>query len=406
MKKGIVMDINDSFLTLLTPEGEFLRARKQDQPYTIGEEIRFFPILNDKTSKSNYTLKNIYKVKTVWALMAALVIMLGSFFPIYQNNQAYAYMSIDVNPSIELGVNKNMQVVELNGFNKQGNTIISQLGVWKKKDVSELTKAILKEMKEAGYLRAKKQVIISTVRTKVPEEKIEKKLQENIEAIKTSVASQQVELTVLTATQKEREKAQKLGISTGKYQENKIKATNNQKDKDKDKDKDKTNEKKQDNAVPQQPTDHVSPGQIKKLIENNKVENKKKNENKRSDELSIPPGQLKKMEEEQVKQNQEQQREQAKQNQEQQREQLKQNQEQQREQAKQNQEQQREQAKQNQEQQREQAKQNQEQQREQAKQNQEQQREQFNKKEKVNENKKSKPKLKSVEKENKSDKNK
>jgi hypothetical protein len=308
MKKGIVMDINDAFLTLLTPEGEFLRAKKQDQPYSIGEEIRFFPILNDKTSKSNYTLKNIYKVKTVWALMAALVILLGSFFPIYQNNKAYAYMSIDVNPSIELGVNKYMQVVELNGFNKEGKIIISQLGIWKKKGVSELTKAILKEMKEAGYLMAKKQVIISTVWTKEPEEKIEKKLQENIEAIKTSVASQQVELTVLTATQKEREKAQQLGISTGKYQENKIKATNNQKNKDKKK----TKEKKQDNAVPQQPTDHVPPGQSKKQTENNTVENNKQDETNRSDDLSIPPGQLKKMEEEQVKQNQEQQREQFK----------------------------------------------------------------------------------------------
>jgi hypothetical protein len=42
MKKGIVMEIDESCLTLLTPEGEFLHARRQNQPYAIGEEIHFF----------------------------------------------------------------------------------------------------------------------------------------------------------------------------------------------------------------------------------------------------------------------------------------------------------------------------------------------------------------------------
>ncbi|MCL6572409.1 MAG: anti-sigma factor domain-containing protein, partial [Bacillus sp. (in: Bacteria)] len=69
MKKGIVMDINDTFLTLLTPEGEFLRTKKQDHPYTIGEEIHFHPIASVPKSKSIYFVKNIFKVKSVWAVV-------------------------------------------------------------------------------------------------------------------------------------------------------------------------------------------------------------------------------------------------------------------------------------------------------------------------------------------------
>jgi hypothetical protein len=42
MKQGIIMEIDDEFLTLMTPEGEFLHARRQNQPYAIGEEIHFF----------------------------------------------------------------------------------------------------------------------------------------------------------------------------------------------------------------------------------------------------------------------------------------------------------------------------------------------------------------------------
>jgi hypothetical protein len=310
MKKGIVMDINDTFLTLLTPEGEFLRTKKQDQPYTIGEEIHFHPIESVQKSKSIYSVKNIFKVKSVWAVVAALVIFLGSLMPMYQNNKAYAYLSIDVNPSIELGVNKKMQVIELTGYNKEGKGIISQLDDWKKEDVLELTQAILAQLKKDGFLKAKEHVIISTVRTKVLGKKVEKKLQDNIVAIKATVNHEQLKLTVLTGTKKEMEKAHTLGITTGKYQENKIQLTNIQETKDQEKTKE--NGKKKDKiTVPEQPVDQVSPEKVKKQTENNNgiIENNKQNEKIHANELSIPPGQLKKWEEEKIKQNKGQQKE-------------------------------------------------------------------------------------------------
>ncbi len=311
MKKGIVMEIDDAFLTLLTPEGEFLHARRQKQPYAIGEEILFFPIESVKTTNRFNTLKNVFKIKPVWALMAALFIFLGSFFPMYQNNKAYAYMSIDVNPSIELGLNKKMQVIELTGFNKEGKKIISRLNDWKKKDVSDLAQSILEEIQKEGFLKTEEHVIISTVRTKAPDGKIEKKLQENIDEIKASVSKQKLEVTVLKATENELEKAHKLGITTGKYQDNKIQESNNQKVKTKAKGK--QIDKK---AVP---TSHVvptPPGQFKKQTENNAIQNKESVENNKQSEKkwliekSIPPGQLKKNEEEPIIQKQGQQKKQ------------------------------------------------------------------------------------------------
>ena len=38
------MEINKRFLTVLTPEGEFLRARNLKENYQIGQEIDFFPL--------------------------------------------------------------------------------------------------------------------------------------------------------------------------------------------------------------------------------------------------------------------------------------------------------------------------------------------------------------------------
>ncbi|MCL6573493.1 MAG: hypothetical protein K6T88_17705 [Bacillus sp. (in: Bacteria)] len=237
-----------------------------------------------------------------------MVIFLGSLMPMYQNNKAYAYLSIDVNPSIELGFNKKMQVIELTGYNKEGKGIISQLDNWKKEDVLDLTQTILAKLKKEGFLKAKEHVIISTVRTKVLGKKVEKKLQDNIVAIKETVNHEQIKLTVLTGTKKEMEKAHTLGITTGKYQENKIQLTNIQEIKDQEKTKE--NGKKKDKiAVPVQPVDQVSPEKVKKQTENNNdqnngvIENNKQNEKIHANELSIPPGQLKNWEEEKIKQN-------------------------------------------------------------------------------------------------------
>ena len=44
MKKGIIMEVHKRFLTFLTPQGEFLRARNLKENYQIGQEIVFFPI--------------------------------------------------------------------------------------------------------------------------------------------------------------------------------------------------------------------------------------------------------------------------------------------------------------------------------------------------------------------------
>lgn len=304
MKKGIVMEIDESCLTLLTPEGEFLHARRQNQPYAIGEEIHFFPIEMVKTSNQLNPVKNIFRFKPILGLMAAVVICLGTLFPMYQNNKAYAYMSIDVNPSIELGINKKMQVVEMTGFNEEGKKIISRMNDWEKKDVSELAKTILTEIKKEGFLKTEEHVIISTVRTKEPEVKVEKKLQENIEEIKATVNKQKIEVTVFKATEKELDKAHELGITTGKYHETKIKESKEPTSKEKAKE-----EHSDKKAVPIDPKDQIPSSQNQNQIDkglsqkNIGIENKKKSEMNRVDGKFTPPGQLKKIEENKLKQN-------------------------------------------------------------------------------------------------------
>ncbi|WP_462409056.1 anti-sigma factor domain-containing protein [Neobacillus sp. Marseille-QA0830] len=315
MKKGIVMQIDGAFLTLLTPEGEFLRARKQKQPYEIGEEILFFPI-ETKTYKPSFVSR--FKLnKPIWIItVAVFIIFTGSAFPVYQSNKAYAYMSIDVNPSIEIGVNKKMQVIEVTGFNKEGKKVVSRLMDWKKRDVSVVTGKIIDEIKAEGYLENKKEIVISTVVPDQSEKDLEQKLEDNVQEIKSSVAEEQLKLKVVSTTEKELEKAHELGMTAGKYQLGQSEDQKKQKKSKSDGKNQKTSistsnppgqMKKQAEANPQA---KVPPGQMKKQAETSPpqdsgADNSQQN-NAGSTEAqtsNIPPGQLKKMEEQPVKQN-------------------------------------------------------------------------------------------------------
>ncbi|WP_310192434.1 anti-sigma factor domain-containing protein [Neobacillus niacini] len=261
------MEVDDPYLTLLTPNGEFLRARKMDRLYFIGEEIDFFPVTDYIGSKKTNSFKNIFTLKPVWMSIAVVVICIGSIIPVHQSNKAYAYMSIDASTSIEMGLNKNMQVVELKGFNKEAEKIILQLDDWKKKDASELTTIILAELKEEGYIAHAEPVVISTVKTNQLKDKAATKLQENIDEIKQTVDKNLVEVNMYTTTKAEIEKAKSAGVSVGVYHDAKNNSAQN-KEKAKSTKVEKTKHK---NIAPSESsaTSPIPPGQIKKQDENN-----------------------------------------------------------------------------------------------------------------------------------------
>jgi hypothetical protein len=277
MKKGIVMEVDDPYLTLLTPDGEFLRARKMDRFYSIGEEIAFFPVTDFLERKKTNLLKNFFTLRRVLMSMAVLILFLGSLFPVYQSNKTYAYMSIDTSSSIEMGLNKNMEVVELKGFTKEAEKIISQLDDWKEKDASEITAIIVAELKNEGVIAQTEPVVISMVKTNQLKEKAAAKLQENVDKIKQSIDKHPVEVKMYTTTETELDKARNSGVPVGIYHRSKNNSAQNKQTKEKNKQiKNNPSEASEASEASGNPT--LPPDQIKKQDEKNSNPNSDDNQ--------------------------------------------------------------------------------------------------------------------------------
>ena len=107
-----------------------------------------------------------------------------SIIPFYQNNKVYAYMSIDINPSIELGLNKKFQVIELVPYNEDGDRIVDRIKEWKRKDADVIAEQIINEVKKQGYTENNDSVVIATVYVEENIKVHDKQLKEEISEIK------------------------------------------------------------------------------------------------------------------------------------------------------------------------------------------------------------------------------
>ncbi|SEN33441.1 Anti-sigma factor N-terminus [Mesobacillus persicus] len=216
MRKGVVLDIEERYVTLLTPDGQFMRSRKLSQEYQKGEEIYFIPVEVDHSWKSRvFPIRNKLKVNAL-ILTAVMMVLAVALYPIFENRQVYAYMSIDVNPSIELELNDSLNVISMKGYNREGENIINQLKDWKKENAVLVAKKVLDEMEEQGYLENQKRVLIGTVPS---EEESNSELEETLTEIKKVTEAEQLELTVVTATEEERSDAIKQGITSGTFKQ-------------------------------------------------------------------------------------------------------------------------------------------------------------------------------------------
>ncbi|MGE7903924.1 anti-sigma-I factor RsgI family protein [Peribacillus sp. NPDC094092] len=219
MKKGVILSVNKRYVTLLTPEGEFLKTKRQERVYEVGEEITFSPA-EQKFTLAFSNFHSSFK-KTAVLSIASTFLILFSILPSYFSGPVSAYMTIDVNPSIELELDDDLDVLKLTGLNEDGKLVIDHLKDWKGKNIKTVTSRIVETTKQLGYLKGNKQIVVSTTLLEKNKE-LDKNLKEEIKEISEQDNVSDTRMKVIQATKSDWKHAREQGISTGKYLEKKL----------------------------------------------------------------------------------------------------------------------------------------------------------------------------------------
>ncbi|GGD48324.1 anti-sigma factor domain-containing protein [Paenibacillus nasutitermitis] len=217
MNRGIVMEISKRHLVVLTAEGSFYRLPVKPDA-SIGEEILF------PADARRGIPRRLLRLTTLAAVVLLLLFVPFLVLPFKEQSAVAAYLTMDINPSLELGINKNEHVVQLRALNQTGISLIKDLA-FHDLPLEQVTRSIMERVQNQHYLPTDggEIVITSIMMRQVDDVSYERQLSQQMDtAIKkvleeTAAASaNHVEVTTLAAPKELRDEANEQGISAGK----------------------------------------------------------------------------------------------------------------------------------------------------------------------------------------------
>lgn len=203
MQKGICIELKENRSIFLLSDGKFVFGSPVKEA-VVGEEVYFYPAAL-KTSQK-------FRLKPVWAPVIAVMAVAALFFSaLFPTQGAYAYVQVQINPGIELGIDKDYKVVSIRNLNADGKELIEELGVWKEEPLDEVLNRVMK----LSITDSIKEVVITTVDDDVQDE-TEKEIEKMLLAVPSSVLREDIVVKLKEATIEQRQKSLEESIPVGR----------------------------------------------------------------------------------------------------------------------------------------------------------------------------------------------
>ncbi|MDN5331305.1 MAG: hypothetical protein PWP45_530 [Tepidanaerobacteraceae bacterium] len=214
--KAVIIDIQRNFIIVVNQKGEFIKIPNKYKDRQIGDEIDVLEI---------DTRIIFRKVASIAAVLIITTILAGYGMAFYR---PVTYVTIDVNPSVEISLNRFDRVLDVEGLNEEGKRLVGDGRSFKALPADEAVRILLDRAREQKFLVVESVVMITISNVKDEEKlNLERKLEytarkelEEIEGENGISINQEgkneVELYVQHASIKLHSKAKKLGISQGK----------------------------------------------------------------------------------------------------------------------------------------------------------------------------------------------
>ncbi|EJS05706.1 anti-sigma factor domain-containing protein [Bacillus mycoides] len=208
MNKGIVMDIKKHNVVVLTPNGEFITFKRKVHSYMIGEEISF----NEQEQRApRFSIPSFLKPASLLVTCFLCVLL---FFYNQPEEKVFAYVSVDINPSLEVSVTKDLRVIDLRACNDDGRRILKEMKGWENKHLQDVIRTIIKQSQGDKYLTNDKQVMLTAV---TKDKSLEPQLEKVMLELKKEYEIKHITVEYQSSTMQMREDAKKAGVGTGVY---------------------------------------------------------------------------------------------------------------------------------------------------------------------------------------------
>ena len=160
MKRGILMEHRRGYSIIMTSDGHFQKA-KRIKNTEIGEEVHYETIkLEIISPQFPGSKKRKFTPIRLLVMASILLLCIMPFYFIVGEDKTYAYVNVDINPSIELGIDKGLTVRSITPLNADGIDVVSALTDVKKESLENAIIEIMNKSEEAGLLENGKNMLL------------------------------------------------------------------------------------------------------------------------------------------------------------------------------------------------------------------------------------------------------
>ncbi|MDN4525565.1 anti-sigma factor domain-containing protein [Fictibacillus fluitans] len=215
MKNGILMEVKKGKAILLTKDGSFISVKlPKGKKLVPGMEYDVSSLYRSRTRRFFLPTLSV----TIGALL--IFVLFSGVNPLSRNDETVAaYVSFDVNPSLEAAVNENLQVIHVKAFNTEGENLVNSLQYAKDISLFQFASSVFNAYDQQGYLSKNPDVLIASTVVDQSNKKVSASIQEAVTAIKRNASfyNKKAAIVIKKLDVKKRNAAKKNGVSPGKY---------------------------------------------------------------------------------------------------------------------------------------------------------------------------------------------
>lgn len=203
--RGVVCEKKDGYYVFLTSEGEFLRGTPLVDDPMIGSEAEFQLL----EAKAPFLLTQIKPKILAPILVAAIVLIFCVASLIPQQTSAYAYVQLEGEHAVEIGVDEDGQVISLRSLDDDTPIDINN---WEN---LALAAVLVHAVKQVGA--AQDELVITTVYENETKPEVKAQVDQAVKEIKAVQPKQHI--NVKESSTEERNKANEKNTSIQKYKQ-------------------------------------------------------------------------------------------------------------------------------------------------------------------------------------------
>ncbi|MGM7702676.1 anti-sigma factor domain-containing protein [Pseudalkalibacillus sp. Hm43] len=219
MKRGLIMKVSKRKAVIMTKDGSFeqVRLKKGDQP-EVGQEYICPTDGAGIAFRPNRVLLPSFSLALV-ALIVFVLVAGGMPFG-HQKASAAAYVSFDINPSIEVAVDKEMNIIKVRALNEDAKSLLEGSDGYVDSSLLYFSESLFEMLEEYGYFDTYDDLLITSSFEKGDvSSELRKRLDDAIKQIRSdkSIENTSIVVSVMETSSDTRNKANELGLSMGKF---------------------------------------------------------------------------------------------------------------------------------------------------------------------------------------------